>query len=105
MGFLSLFSKSRPAAATLQRLPSGSMTVDRHGVIVMTTVPSSYPQEILKQVANEVLRLFREARAAQLPLSEMTIQYSSFSISAREMHGGAFIFLQPKTSFTSLTPT
>jgi hypothetical protein len=75
------------------------MTVDRQGVIVMTTVPSSYPREVLQEIANEILRLFREARAAQLPLTELALQFPAFTISARDMHGGALIFLQPKTSF------
>jgi len=102
MGILNLFSKSRPAA-TLQRLPSGSMTVDRQGEIVMTTVPSSYPRPVLKEIAMEILRLFREARTSQLPLSEFTLHFGSFSLSAREMHGGAFIFLSPKKSFSNST--
>ena len=103
MGFLDFFSKPRPSA-TLQRLPSGSMTVDRHGHIVMATVTSTYPREVLQEIANEVLHLFREARASQLPLSECTLHFPSFSIKARDMHGGAMIFLSPKNSFPTPRP-
>jgi len=98
MGFLNLFSKS---GATVQRLPAGSMTVDRHGNVVATTVPSSYPPQLLRSVADEVLRLFREARAAQLPFSELNIHFASLQITAREMRGGAIVFLSPKTPFTT----
>jgi hypothetical protein len=92
MGLLNLFAKPRPA---LQRLPSGSMTVDREGNIVTSTVSCSYPEDILHDVAEEVLRLFEEARKAQLPLNEFRIHFASLHITAREARGGAIIFLSP----------
>jgi hypothetical protein len=102
MGFLKLFSKSRPA---LQRLPSGSMTVDRDGNVVATTVASSYPRELLKEISGEVLHLFGEARKAQLPLTEVNLQFASLRITARELRGGAIIFLSPRTTFATSSPT
>ena len=95
MGILKFFSKS---SATLQRLPSGSLTVDRNGRVVTTTVPSSYPQHLLREVAADVLRLFHEAREAQMPLTEINIHFASLQVTARELRGGAIIFLSPKTS-------
>jgi hypothetical protein len=92
MGLLNLFSKARPS---LQRLPSGSMTVDREGHIVTTTVSSSYPEEMLHEIADEVVRLFDEAHKAHLPLSEIKIHFASLHITAREARGGAIIFLSP----------
>jgi hypothetical protein len=92
MGLLNLFAKSRPA---LQRLPSGSLTVDRDGQIVTTTVASSYPVEMLEEIAAEILRLFQEARQAHLPLAEFRIHFASLQITAREARGGAIIFLTP----------
>jgi hypothetical protein len=92
MGLLNLFAKSRPA---LQRLPSGSMTVDRDGHIVTSTVASSYPVEVLEEIANEVLGMFVEARKAHLPLTEFKINFASLQITAREARGGAVIFLTP----------
>lgn len=90
MGLLNLFAKARPS---IQRLPSGSMTVDRDGQIVTSTVSSSYPEDILHEVADEVLRLFEEARKAHLPLHEFKIHFASLQITAREARGGAIIFL------------
>jgi hypothetical protein len=99
MGFLKLFSRSD---AAVQRLPSGSLTVDGNGNIVTTTVSSAYPEALLRDIADEVLALFREARAAQIPMLEMNIHFASLLVTAREMRGGAIIFLSPKTtSFTS----
>jgi hypothetical protein len=98
MGFLKLFSKSR---AVVGQLPSGSMTVDRSGKVVATTVSSGYPSAVLNEVADEVLALFREARAAQMPLTEFNLHFATLQITAREMRGGAMIFLSPKSSYQS----
>lgn len=102
MGFLKLFSKTGPG---VQRLPSGSMTVDRDGNVVATTVSSGYPADLLHEIAGEVLGLFREARAAQMPLSEFNLHFASLRITAREMRGGAIVFLAPKISFKTASTT
>ena len=102
MGFLKLFSKARPA---LQRLPTGTMTVDRDARIVTTTVSSKYPEVLLREIAHEVLKLFREAHKAQMPLSEFSLNFASLRITARELRGGAIIFLCPKTQLTTLSST
>jgi hypothetical protein len=93
MGFLSRFSKPAP---TLVRLPSGSFTVDREGSVLVGTLPSSFPVALVNDIARQVLAVFRDAAAAQLPLSEMVVNYPSLKISARELRGGAMIFLSPK---------
>ena len=98
MGFLGLFSS---AGAAVQRLPAGSMTVDREGNVVATTVASTYPASVLSDIAAEVLRIFNGARKAQVPLSEFNLHFASLRITAREMRGGAIIFLAPKTPFTT----
>ena len=92
MGILNLFSKAAP---TLLRLPSGSFSVDREGRILVGTLPSSFPSELQNEIAQEVLATFREASAAQLPLSELNIHFASLRISARELRGGAIIYLAP----------
>jgi hypothetical protein len=100
---MSLFSK-KPNPA-VQRLPSGSMTVDRNGNVVATTVSSTYPNSLLREIAAEVLGIFREARSAQMPLPEFNIQFASLQINAREMGGGAIIFLSPNIPFTTTSAT
>jgi len=98
MGFLNLFSKSSPG---LQVLPSGTLTVDRNNQILATTVSSACSQEVLQLIGDQVLTLFRQARKAQLSLSELTIHFASLKITARELRGGAIIFLAPKHSFNA----
>ena len=46
----------------------------------------------------EVLALFHEAREAQMPLAEVSIHYASLRVTARELRGGAIIFLFPQTA-------
>lgn len=100
MGFLNLFSKPSPG---VQVLPSGTLTVDRNNQILATTVSSACPEDILQEIGDQILSLFREARKAQLPLSELTIHFSSLKITAKELRGGAIIFLAPKHSFNAVS--
>jgi hypothetical protein len=99
MGFL---KKLFGARATVQQLPAGSLTVDRNGDIVTSTVSSAYPRRLLQDIGADVLKLFREARSAQMPLAEISLHFGSLHITARELRGGAIIFLLPQTA---LTPT
>ena len=96
MGFLNLFSK--PAPAVLLQLPTGSFTVDRSGEVVVATLPSSFPRALVQQIGSAVVDTFREAQAAQLPLAELVINYPSFKITARELRGGAIVYLSPSQS-------
>jgi hypothetical protein len=97
MGFLKRFFRSR---AAVQQLPIGSLTVDRDGRVVTYTVSSVYPKALLRDIGQEVLSLFREARMAQMPLAEISIHFASLNITARELRGGAVIFLLPQTAFS-----
>jgi hypothetical protein len=98
MGFLKNILQLFRSGAGIRQLPLGSMTVDRDGQIVTSTVSSTYPKSLLQQIGQEVLVLFREARAVQLPLAEVSIHFGSLHITAREMRGGAVIFLFPQTA-------
>ena len=101
MGFLKRLFHSR---AAVQQLPTGSVTVDRDGHVVTYTVSSAYPKALLRDIGLEVLSIFHEAREAQIPLAEISIHFTSLNITARELRGGAVIFLLPQTAF-SPTPT
>lgn len=85
-------------------MPSGTLTVDRNNEILATTVSSACSQEVLQEIGDQVLTLFQQARKSHLPLSEMTIHFSSLKITARELRGGAIIFLAPKHSFNGVSP-
>jgi hypothetical protein len=99
MGFLNLFAKPVP---TLLRLSSGSFTVDREGTVVIGTLPSSFPPDLVSDIGQQVLSTFREAAAAQLPLSELIVNFPNLRITARELRGGAIVFLSSKAAFGTL---
>ena len=101
MGFLKRFFRGR---AGVQQLPTGTITVDRNGHIVTSTVSSAYPKHFLRDIGREVLQLFSEARTAQMPLAQISLQFGSLHITARELRGGAIIFLFPQTALLP-TPT
>jgi hypothetical protein len=101
MGFLKNLFRIRPRAA-VQQLPSGSIAVDRDGNVVTSTVSSAYSKDLLRAIGRDVLALFHEAREAQMPLAEVNIQFVSLRITARELRGGAVIFLFPQTALSPM---
>jgi hypothetical protein len=94
MGFLKLFS--RPPLMPM-RLPSGCFTVDRTGEIVASTVPQAFSPMLVREIADAVLKTFRGAQEVQMPFTELSVRYASFKIVARELRGGAIVFLTPQT--------
>ena len=101
MGFLKNIFSTR---ASVQQLPTGTITVDRQGHVVTSTVSSAYPASLLQGIGRDVLALFSEARTAQIPLAEVSLHFGSLRITARELRGGAIIFLFPQTALLP-TPT
>ena len=94
MGILNFLGKS--STVTLRRLPAGSFTIDRTGRILASTLPQSFPTSVIQEVGERVLSTFRLAEAAQLPLSEMVAEYTALKLTARELRGGAIVFLSPR---------
>ena len=78
------------------RLPSGAFTVDAQGNLVSSTVPQWVPEALVVQIGRQILAVFKGAAGVRLPFSELRVRYAAFSITAREMRGGAIIFLSPK---------
>lgn len=92
MDILNLFSRATP---TLLRLPSGSLTVNRDGEVICKTLPSTFPDEMVDAIAQCVVQTFRDATAAHLPFTQLVLNFASLRVTAREMRGGAVIFLSP----------
>jgi len=59
MGFLKNITRLFRSRAAIQQLPVGSLTVDRDGRIITSTVSSAYPKELLGEIGRAVLALFR----------------------------------------------
>ena len=101
MGILNWFSKFWP---DFQKMPAGSFTVDRHGNVLTTTVGNGFSQRRLGDIGHEVLTLFRAARAAQMPLTGLELNFADLHITAQEMQGGAIIFLSPQNTPADSSP-
>ncbi|HEX3626558.1 MAG TPA: hypothetical protein VH280_14180 [Verrucomicrobiae bacterium] len=95
---MGLLKKLFRRQASVQELPSGSLTVDRNGNTITTTISSSYPASLLREISRDVLRIFNEARDAQSPMAEINIHFASLRVTARELRGGAIIFLFPQVA-------
>ena len=80
-----------------ERLPNGAFTLHRSGGLVGSTLPSSFPKVAVMEIGRVVLEAFARAQAANLPLSDLYIHYTGLTIIARELRGGALIFLNPAT--------
>ena len=94
MGLLSYFT--RPPAPAPMRLTSGSFTVDRHGQLLVSTLPQTFSAELLHQIARVVLQTFRSAKDARIVLNEIQAHYPALKITARELRGGAIVFIAPQ---------
>lgn len=95
MGFLSRLFKSEERS--LAQLAAGSFTVDRAGQVMTSTLPQSFPPARMHDIGQQVLAAFRSAEKAQMPMAEILIHYSTLKILARELRGGAMVFLMPQS--------
>lgn len=101
MDILSLFSRKRDSH--VNRLPSGSFTVDSLGQVLVSTVPQEYPRALLAEIGRSAIQTFGSAREARLTLTEFVIHYPAFKVTARELRGGAIVFLTPRSLTPALT--
>jgi hypothetical protein len=93
VGILNFFSKPE---AVLQALPRGSFTVDTAGNILVSTLPQSISGETVRDIARVVLGAFQTSRQTSLIAREIIIRYANLKLTARELQGGAIIFLSPQ---------
>lgn len=95
---MGILSKSKSPGAAPEPLPSGSFTVDRSGQILTSTIRSGVPREKLDLIARLVLDALRRAREKQIPVQELAVEFAGMTLKARDLRGGAIIFLTPKKS-------
>ena len=94
MGLLDFFSSKKDAPA-LDRLPSGSFTVDRSGNVLTSTLPRAFGEAHVSAIGKTVMEAMVSAREANLPVTELVIHFSALKITAKEQRGGVMIFLAP----------
>jgi hypothetical protein len=97
MGFLNRHSRKVKLHGLL-RLPVGCFSVDRDNRIMISTLPASFPQAKIEHVGRMVLETFRSASESQIPLRELTVNFGTLKVIARELRGGALIYLIPTSA-------
>ncbi|MDQ3624195.1 MAG: hypothetical protein M3463_17185 [Verrucomicrobiota bacterium] len=103
MGILKPFSRTQKPLR-LERLPAGCFSVHRGGGLVASTLPSVFSQATVLEIGRVVTEIFNKGQTLNLALSDLYIHYSGLTITAREMRGGALIFLSPATLHFARTP-
>lgn len=93
MGVLKPYS--RAAVPIAERLPQGCYSVHKDCNIVQSTLPSWFPEKTALEIARVVLASIKSAQEANLAVTELNIRYSGLDIAARDLRGGALIFLNP----------
>lgn len=97
MGILKPLARQSPAPVKIERLPSGCFALHRGGTVTASTLPSTFPQQRMMEIGRIVLTAFKSAAEIDLPLTDLHIHYSGMLVTARELRGGALIFIQPVT--------
>ena len=104
MGVLKPFVRTTVPIET-GRMPSGCFAVHREGGIICSTLPHWFPAQSAEEIGAAVLTAFRIAGDTNVMLNELSIRYSGLSIIARDLRGGALIFLTPNEAhFARKTP-
>jgi len=88
---------TRRSNLKLVKVPSGAFALDRNGKVVVSTLPQSFSQAHMREIGDRVLAFFRGAQDAQMPQQELNVYYPSLKVTARNLRGGALIFLSPQT--------
>ena len=70
--------------------------MDRDGKVVTSTISSAVAGETLEQISAQVLQTFRDAKLAEMNMTEFSITMGAMNIKARELRGGAIIFVSPR---------
>ena len=92
---MGLLTNPNAGKSGLHRLPCGAFTVDTHGNLVSSTVPQWVGESLVLQIGRQILAVFKGASGVRPPFSELRVQYEALRITAREMRGGAIVFLSP----------
>ena len=96
MGFLRKIWNGRAGGMHVSKLPSGAFSLDAHGRIIVSTLPRCFPEAQMREIGQRVLAFFRGAQDAQLPVQELNVYYPSLKVTARNLRGGALVFLSPQ---------
>jgi hypothetical protein len=78
------------------RFPRGSFTVSATGGIVISTLPGTFPRERMEAIGKVILGALASARELGTPFTELAADFAGLDIRARDLAGGAIIFVTPQ---------
>jgi hypothetical protein len=87
----------RPYKHPLVQPPAGSFLMDENGGIQSCTLPTSYPRQRLRTIADKVFRVFKEAQRVQIEFNELRVDYPGLSLRAKRGPRGTMVYLTPPT--------
>ena len=93
MGFVTQFF-IKPRKTDLVEFPKGSFTVDGRGKVLTSTLPRKFVTQHVQAIATAVLAAQKAARQNHSPLSELVVCFDGLKLVARDMRGGAIVFLE-----------
>ena len=71
--------------------------MDSTGEVVVSTLSQACPVAQVKEIGQLAIATFQAARQARLPVNELVVNYASLKLTARELRGGAIVFLSPRS--------
>jgi len=87
--------RTSPAIAPA-RFPHGSFTVSAGGAIVVSTLSARFPRERMEAIGKAVLSALASARGLGTPFTELAAEFAGLEIRARDLAGGAIVFVTPQ---------
>jgi len=87
----------KPHAAEPAQFPCGSYTVSAAGKVVVSSLPANFPRVIMEVIGKVVLSAFASAREMDSPVTELAADFAGLEVRARDVTGGAIIFITPQT--------
>ena len=88
------FTKNTPMGPA--RFPRGSYTLSSQGKIVVSTLPASFSKERMIEIGKVILNTLASAREIGAPFTELAADFAGLEIRARDLSGGAIIFITPQ---------
>jgi hypothetical protein len=85
----------KPQAMGPARFPRGSFTISAAGSIVVSTLPRTFPRERMEAIGRVVVSALSSARELGTPFSELAADFAGLEIRARDLAGGAIVFVTP----------
>lgn len=90
-----IFTRKHGPARTFD-IPQGAFTYDSEGRILVGTLPIAWLESFGPALVKAFRRSFASAEEKGFPLHEIALHYGGARITAKDLRGGAIVFVSPK---------